>query len=171
VAGRYPQQSATGDAARYRDATFGTVGGVAYDADTALIYLSESSSSSDGISAVRITEPSRPEQWEMTSLAGYLGAGGRNGALTGAQFREPTGLYFDQAERALYVVDTGNHAIRRIDSPTETVTTIVNKSHSLGKTGDGGPASEATALRCRLTSCQRRLSGRVSGCNCAPPTP
>jgi sugar lactone lactonase YvrE len=154
VAGRYPQQDSTGQLARYRSSAFGAVGGVAYDAETALIYLTEASPTSHGVSAVRVTEPRRPEQWQIAQLAGYHGAGGQEGGLAVAQFRDPSGLYFDKDNRWLYVVDTGNHAIRRIDLASETVTTIVNTAHALGKTGDNGPAADALLyLPTAMTQC------------------
>ena len=37
VAGRYPHEVATGNLARFRDVTFGSVGGVAYDASAGVI--------------------------------------------------------------------------------------------------------------------------------------
>lgn len=54
-----------------------------------------------------------------TGLVGtYAGLGGApgfaNGSRTSARFRQPSGLAFDEIGN-LYVADTGNHVIRRID--------------------------------------------------------
>src|SRR5207248_9848292 len=56
-----------------------------------------------------------------------------------ARFRQPRGLILDPDDGSLYVADTGNHAIRRIDSGGR-VTTLAGN----GKPGDvDGPAAEA----------------------------
>ncbi|MGB5735509.1 MAG: redoxin domain-containing protein [Thiohalocapsa sp.] len=50
-------------------------------------------------------------------------AGFRDGALAEARFRAPRGLVF-APDGSLYLADTGNHAIRRLDLTAGTVTTI-----------------------------------------------
>ncbi|MCH8988286.1 MAG: hypothetical protein IIA92_05710 [Chloroflexi bacterium] len=68
---------------------------------------------------------------------GYEGDGGP--ALT-ATWGSPKAIRCD-AQDNLVVVDTENHAIRRIDAATGIVTTIAGGR--LGGEGDGGPATEA----------------------------
>ena len=46
-----------------------------------------------------------------------------NGLLSQAQFNTPNGLLFDKSG-FLYVADTGNHSIRKIDLNKGTVTTV-----------------------------------------------
>jgi thiol-disulfide isomerase/thioredoxin len=53
-------------------------------------------------------------------------AGMEDGASDKASFLEPQGLIAD--ESAIYVADTGNHAIRRIDRNTYDVTTLAGKA-------------------------------------------
>jgi sugar lactone lactonase YvrE len=157
VAGRYPQLSPAGDQARYRDQNFGNVSGIAYDAAAGLIYLSESPNLVDvsQIDVVTTVDPADPTTWTITRLVG--GASGfADGDVTTARFAAPAGLYLDSAEHALYVADTGNHAVRRIDLATTTVTTIAgNPTTAAGFAGDGGPATAAVLsgpealIRCR----------------------
>jgi streptogramin lyase len=72
-----------------------------------------------------------------TGERGYSGDGGP--ALL-ATWGAPKALRCDQ-QGNLLVVDTENHAIRRIDAITGTVTTIAGGHR--GGTGDGGPATAA----------------------------
>ena len=72
---------------------------------------------------------------------GYEGDGGP--ALT-ATWGSPKAIRCD-AQDNIVVVDTENHAIRRIDAATGIVTTIAGGR--LGGEGDGGPATEAAMDR------------------------
>lgn len=74
-----------------------------------------------------------------TVLAGTAGPGfsGDGGLATGARFDNPTSLVADAAGN-LYVADTGNNRVRRID-PQGVVTTVAG-SGEVGFEGDGGPA-------------------------------
>lgn len=79
-----------------------------------------------------------------TGKKGYTGDGGK--ALD-ATFDGPKELDIDK-DGNVYIVDTENEAIRRIDAKTGLVTTIAGKGRT--KTpglGDGGPATEATLGR------------------------
>ena len=72
---------------------------------------------------------------------GYEGDGGP--ALT-ATWGSPKAIRCDALDNVV-VVDTENHAIRRIDASTGVVTTIAGGR--LGGEGDGGPATEAAMDR------------------------
>jgi sugar lactone lactonase YvrE len=72
-----------------------------------------------------------------TGVAGYSGDGADAARAT---FRGPKGIRCD-AEGNLFVVDTENHAIRRIDAKTNIVTTVAGGRKS-GE-GDGGNAIKA----------------------------
>ena len=78
----------------------------------------------------------------VTTLAGTgeRGFGGDGGAATEAQFSWPTGLALDGSGN-LYVADSGNHRIRRIDA--EGVITTLAGTGERGFGGDGGAATEA----------------------------
>jgi RHS repeat-associated protein len=71
---------------------------------------------------------------------GTRGYGGDGGPATEAQFRYPTGLAVDASDN-LYVADTENHRIRKID--TNGIIYTVAGNGTLGYDGDGGPAIEA----------------------------
>jgi cysteine-rich repeat protein len=146
VAGRYPQVSATANLARYRTESFGVVGGVAMDSTTGLIYVAETTS--HRLHVITPVDPANPATWTIAALANVDGAAGfSGGAAATARFRAPTGLMLDEAARRLYIADTGNHAIRALDLPTGTVTTVVNTSGTLGFSGDQGPATSALLYR------------------------
>jgi sugar lactone lactonase YvrE len=142
VAGLYYQTSATGNLARFRDESFGSVDGVAYDAAAGLIYLTETSA--NRVQVVTITDPTNRDSWTIAPLANTAGtAGFQDGAVATAQFRGPTGLYLDAAAHVLYVADTGNHVIRAIDVAGGMVSTVAGTPATRGFFGDGGPATAA----------------------------
>lgn len=71
---------------------------------------------------------------------GYTGDGG---PATAATLDLPHELRFDAAGN-LFIADTGNNAVRRIDAKTGIITTVAGGKTKRGYTGDGGPAGEAT---------------------------
>ena len=78
----------------------------------------------------------------MTTFAGTgeKGYSGDGGPALSATWNGPKAIRCDQQDNVI-VVDTENHAVRRIDAVTGIVTTIAG-GH-LGDDGDGGPAIEA----------------------------
>jgi streptogramin lyase len=72
-----------------------------------------------------------------TGKPGYEGDGGDARTAT---FRGPKGVRCDR-DGHLYVVETENHAIRKIDTKTNIVTTVAGGQK--GKEGDGGDALKA----------------------------
>lgn len=73
-----------------------------------------------------------------TGQAGHQGEGGPASA---AQLNGPFDVAFD-ASGNLYVSDTGNHRIVRVDARTKVLTTIAGNG-TKGFSGDGGPAKAA----------------------------
>jgi sugar lactone lactonase YvrE len=69
---------------------------------------------------------------------GTAGFSGDGGPATSAQFNDPNGVRFD-AFGNLYIADTVNHRVRRVDSQTGIVSTVAGN----GTGGDGGPAVDA----------------------------
>lgn len=63
-----------------------------------------------------------PETGRLTNLAGTGQPGHLDGPFRDAQFDEPSGITALGAH--LYVADTNNHAIRRLDLETQTVSTV-----------------------------------------------
>lgn len=77
----------------------------------------------------------------ITTFAGTGTCGWADGQVASAQFDKPRGLAFD-ATGNLYIADTNNHRIRKIDMGTQIVTTIAGDgSGTYG--GDGGLAVNA----------------------------
>jgi streptogramin lyase len=74
--------------------------------------------------------------------AGTAGFSGDGGPASNAQFNLPHEIRFDR-EGNLFVADTGNNAVRRIDARTGVVTTIAGGPQRRGYAGDGGPAVAA----------------------------
>ena len=72
-----------------------------------------------------------------SSKKGYTGDGGP--ALE-ATFNGPKGAACDQ-DGNLFIVDTENHAIRRVDAKTGMISTVAGGRKGAG--GDSGPATEA----------------------------
>lgn len=79
-----------------------------------------------------------------TGSAGFSGDGGTAGL---AQVNAPNGLALDSMGN-LYLVDTYNHRIRKINLATKIITTVAGSSTTFGFdngdfSGDGGPATAA----------------------------
>jgi sugar lactone lactonase YvrE len=73
---------------------------------------------------------------------GVPGFSGDSGLATGAQLDLPTALALD-SQNNLYLADTRNHRIRRIEATTGLITTIAGNG-TQGLSGDNGPASAAS---------------------------
>lgn len=73
-----------------------------------------------------------------TGVRGFTGDGG---LATAATLNLPHELRFDAAGN-IFIADTGNNAVRRIDAMTGVITTIAGGGRG-GYGGDGGPASAA----------------------------
>jgi len=73
-----------------------------------------------------------------TSVSGFSGD---NGPAVNARLNNPNGVALDRAGN-LYIADTSNHRIRRVDAVTGIITTIAGNGSS-GFAGDYGPATAA----------------------------
>jgi len=82
------------------------------------------------------------EAFAGTGKKGYTGDGGP--ALE-ATFNGPKEVDVD-AHGNIYVVDTENHAIRKIDATTKIITTVAGTG-KLGSIGDGGSATKGMLAR------------------------
>ncbi len=71
-------------------------------------------------------------------LAGYFGDGG---SATSAQLNFPYSVAVDSAGN-LYISDTTNTVVRKVDAATQIITTVVGNGTG-GFVGDGGPATAA----------------------------
>ncbi|HJZ57891.1 MAG TPA: hypothetical protein VKE74_23240 [Gemmataceae bacterium] len=133
-------KASAGDGGPLKDATFAGPRAVAFGPD-AQLYVVER----EGNCVRRIDlKAERIERFAGTGQKGYTGDGGKRLEAT---FDGPKEIDIDK-DANVYVVDTENEAIRRIDAKTGIVTTVAGK----GKTktpglGDGGPAIAATLGR------------------------
>ena len=80
----------------------------------------------------------------ITTVAGngIAGFGGDGGPATSASLSNPTKLAVD-ASGNLYIADTANRRVRRVDGTTGVITTVAGNGTS-GFSGDGGPATNAS---------------------------
>ena len=74
-----------------------------------------------------------------TGQAAYSGDGGPAGAAT---LHWPHGLAVDPTGAALYIADSANHRIRRVDLASGVITPVAG-GPAAGSAGDGGPAAAA----------------------------
>jgi len=95
---------------------------------------------------VKVTPKGRVTAVAGDGIAGYSGDG-RLGAF--AQLNEPAGVAVD-AQGNLYIADSSNNVIRRVDAKTGIITTVAGNfaadkaNNGLGGfSGDGGPATSA----------------------------
>ncbi len=77
---------------------------------------------------------------EISTLAGP-GYGYVDGPGSSARFRDPRGLALDAAHGLLYIADTGNNLIRKLDLSTDTVSTVA------GSTAAGSADGSLSAAR------------------------
>jgi hypothetical protein len=85
-----------------------------------------------------------PNTGTATTVAGVAntpGYSGDNGPATSAHLNGPNGVALDGAGN-LYILDTSNFVVRRVDAVTHVITTVAGNGTD-GYTGDGGPATSA----------------------------
>jgi DNA-binding beta-propeller fold protein YncE len=81
---------------------------------------------------------------QVSAVAGAAGAAagfnGDGGAALAAQLNGPRGLAYDDAGHALYIADTGNHCVRKVDLATGVISTAVGQGTVAGDGPAGAPA-------------------------------
>jgi sugar lactone lactonase YvrE len=78
----------------------------------------------------------------VTTIAGAFGMGSSvDDVGTAARFKEPEGLAIDATGTHLYIADTDNQTIRRVDLPSVTVTTLAGTPLMRGTTDATGAAA------------------------------
>ena len=104
------------------NALFNTPAGIAVDTATGNVYISDS-----GNHTIRKIDAAG----NVTTIAGIAGTSGYKNSATGslAKFNLPTNMVF--SANALYVTDTNNHAIRKIDTTTNAVTTFAGSAGTI----------------------------------------
>jgi DNA-binding beta-propeller fold protein YncE len=89
----------------------------------------------------RVYERDSLGQTAVLAGNGRPGFGGDEGPAGEAMLNAPSAVAVD-GEGNLYIADTGNHRIRRVDAATGVITTVVGNGRP-GFSGDGGSATEA----------------------------
>jgi len=137
-----------GNDARARFAALlGDAAGIAFDASTDTVYISEREAHRLWQLDVASADPAA---WLLSPFVGSDGQAGsvdapvNVDATLGPLFDRPAGLFIAATERALYLADAGNHTIRRIGLDDGAVTTVAGRAGFRGNGGDGGAATDAT---------------------------
>jgi sugar lactone lactonase YvrE len=73
---------------------------------------------------------------------GSPGGAGDGGLATGAELSNPSGLAIDGGGN-LYIADTGNNVVRRVDAISGVITTYAGQMGTMGYAGDGSAATSA----------------------------
>jgi sugar lactone lactonase YvrE len=133
----------SGDNGPAVNATFSTPSGVAVDG-AGNVYIADT-----GNNVVRMVVPSTGI---VTTVAGNGLPGtpknvGDGGPATSANLNAPEGVTVDTAGN-LFIADTSNHRVRRVDAITGIITTVAGNGDANGVgaggfSGDGGPATSA----------------------------
>ena len=80
---------------------------------------------------------------ERIAGTGEQGLTGDGGPASTATFNGPKGIAYSAADHSLYIVDTENHAIRRMDLTTGMIETVLG-------TGERGDGPDGDPMRCQL---------------------
>ena len=75
---------------------------------------------------------------EIQTVIGEGNIGLKDGDFAAAQFFRPQGLAFDAANEILYVADTENHAVRKVDLKAKTVSTLAGNGNQARYPPRGG---------------------------------
>ena len=90
----------------------------------------------------RIRRVDKDGKIHLIAGTGKVGYSGDGGPATAATFNLPHELRFGPKRGNLFIVDMMNHAVRKIDTTTGIISTVVGTGKP-GYTGDGGPADQA----------------------------
>ena len=74
---------------------------------------------------------------EITHVIGSGTEGSADGAFEDAEFFRPQGLAYDPRTDVLYVADTENHLVRKVDMQAGTVETVLGQGHQGGYASKG----------------------------------
>jgi len=91
--------------------------------------------------AIRMVSAATGNIYTIAGIGGKEGYSGDGGQATLAHLAYPSGVAFD-GDHLLYISDTGNNAIRRVDLTTGIITTVAGTG-TAGYAGDGGAATSA----------------------------
>ena len=92
-----------------------------------------------GNHAVRMVNAVTGLIWTIAGIGGASGYSGDGGPATLAHLAYPSAVAFD-GDHSLYISDTGNNVLRKVDLSTGTISTVAGTGVA-GFSGDGGPAT------------------------------
>jgi hypothetical protein len=129
-------ESYTGDGGPATSATMGTPVGIALDGAGNLYFADSTEHVVRKVDAVTQT---------ISTVAGTgtHGSSGDGGPATSALLYAPYGVTLD-ASGNLFIADTANARIRRVDAVTHIITTVAGDGSVSATLGDGGPATSAS---------------------------
>jgi DNA-binding beta-propeller fold protein YncE len=114
------------------NARFDTLAGVALDQYRNQLYVADSARH-----RVRRIDLSTGQVSAIAGTTGVAGFNGDDGPALAAQLNDPRGLAYDDADHALYIADTGNHCVRKVDLATGIITTAIGQGTVPGDGPDG----------------------------------
>jgi outer membrane protein assembly factor BamB len=85
-----------------------------------LVFYSDAGIYANSLCSMDVTDP----EGTFQKLSGTTSGGHRDGELSISQFYQPLQIFFDP-EGNLYIADSGNHCIRRLNTTTNMVETVV----------------------------------------------
>ena len=124
----------SGDSGPALEAALNQPHGVAVDKD-GILYIADSANH-------RIRKVTADGQISTYAGDGTPGALGDGGPAAAAQVKDPKTITMDPSGAVLYIADTGNNRIRKIDLGTGTISTVAGVTRA-GFLGDGGQAAQA----------------------------
>jgi uncharacterized protein (TIGR03437 family) len=124
-----------GDGGPALGASFNFPMGIALDASGSNLYIADSLNH-----AIRKLSLSAGIVTTVAGVGGVQGSGGDGGLAIQANLRYPSDVAVDSAGN-VFIADTDNSRIRRVDGVTGVITTIAGGQY--GYSGDGGPATSA----------------------------
>ena len=118
--------------------------GIAIDKSALPVTAYVAERAANTILRIRLTSLSDHSTWTISAFAGQKGlAGHLDGDRLGALFDGPSALYIDSTSGILYVAESANQTIRRIDIGSGQVSTIAGTPGQIGSFGNGEAAKDA----------------------------
>ena len=109
----------------------------AIDTNNEFLYIADT-----GNSIIRVVDVKNDKITTVAGKAGSFGYSGDNGQATSAYLNHPNGICISVCGSYLYIADTFNHRIRKVNLATGSINTI-SGSGNTGYSGDGGAATSA----------------------------
>ncbi len=136
VAGTLGVSGSTGDGGPATSAKLNTPVGIAVDS-SGNIFIADVDNA-----VIRKVDASTGNISTVAGTLGVFGPTGDGGPATSAELGDPQGLVVDSSGN-IFIADSGNLAIRKVDASTGNISTVAGILGSEGSTGDGGPATSA----------------------------